>query len=65
MVGPAGLVLIGAAALVVFGPKNLPEIGKAAGKTLHEFKKATQGIMDMDEPAKKEEKTEAKIDLDK
>ncbi len=35
------LVLILVLALVVFGPKKLPEIGKAMGKSLREFKKAT------------------------
>jgi len=49
MISPESLVLIGAVALVIFGPKKLPEIGKAAGKTLREFKKATQDIMDMDD----------------
>ncbi len=39
--------------LLLFGPKKLPELGKAAGKTLREFKQATQGIMDDDAPPKK------------
>jgi sec-independent protein translocase protein TatA len=33
-------------ALLLFGPKKLPELGKAAGKTLKEFKNATKGIME-------------------
>lgn len=40
-------------ALLLFGPKKLPELGKAAGKTLREFKDATRGIMDDDKPADK------------
>lgn len=40
------LVLIIFFALLIFGPKKLPELGKAAGTTLREFKKATKGILD-------------------
>ena len=35
------LILILIIALVVFGPSKLPDIGKALGKSLNEFKKAT------------------------
>ena len=31
-------------ALLVFGPNKLPELGKAAGHTLREFKNAMNGI---------------------
>jgi sec-independent protein translocase protein TatA len=31
-------------ALVVFGPSKLPEIGKAVGKSLREFKSATTDV---------------------
>jgi len=34
------LVLILVIALVVFGPGKLPEVGKAVGKSLNEFKRA-------------------------
>lgn len=37
-IGVPGLILILIIALVIFGPKKLPEIGKAAGQTLREFK---------------------------
>ncbi|MCC3357258.1 twin-arginine translocase TatA/TatE family subunit [Bacillus sp. REN16] len=40
------ILLIVFFALIVFGPKKLPELGKAAGTTLREFKKATKGILD-------------------
>jgi len=42
--GPLGfpeLLLIFIVALIVFGPRRLPEIGKTLGKALGEFKKAT------------------------
>lgn len=38
------LILILGIALVVFGPAKLPEIGKALGKSLREFKSATNNI---------------------
>ena len=35
------LILIFIVALIVFGPKRLPEIGRTIGKAMGEFKKAT------------------------
>ncbi|MEH7386991.1 twin-arginine translocase TatA/TatE family subunit [Bacillus sp. JJ1521] len=43
------IILIVFFALLVFGPKKLPELGKAAGTTLREFKKATKGILEDDD----------------
>jgi sec-independent protein translocase protein TatA len=37
------LILIGAAALLVFGPKRLPELAKGLGKGIRDFKKALEG----------------------
>lgn len=51
-IGPTSLVILGVVALLIFGPKKLPELGKAMGSTLREFKKGTQGIMDDDDDAK-------------
>ena len=45
-VGVPELILILVVALVVFGPGKLPEIGSSLGKTIREFRKATQGISD-------------------
>ena len=45
-VGPAEVIVILLIALLVFGPKRLPEIGKTVGKGLREFRKATQDIKD-------------------
>ena len=33
-------------ALLVFGPKKLPEIGRSIGKAVREFKKSTEEIKD-------------------
>jgi TatA/E family protein of Tat protein translocase len=35
------LILIGSVALIVFGPRKLPQIAKTVGKAMNEFKKAT------------------------
>lgn len=44
-IGIPGLILIVVLALIIFGPNKLPELGKAAGQTLREFKKSTNDIM--------------------
>lgn len=41
--GTQELFLILIIALVIFGPKKLPEIGKAIGKSINEFKGAVSG----------------------
>jgi len=42
--GVPELILIFIVALLVFGPKRLPEIGKTLGKALGEFKRATDDL---------------------
>ncbi|QGH37000.1 twin-arginine translocase TatA/TatE family subunit [Gracilibacillus salitolerans] len=44
-IGFPGLILILLIALIIFGPSKLPEIGKAVGHSLREFKKATNDLM--------------------
>lgn len=48
-IGIPGLILLLVVALLIFGPSKLPEIGKAAGNSLKEFKNATKGIIDDEE----------------
>jgi TatA/E family protein of Tat protein translocase len=43
-IGPAELILIFVIALLVFGPKKLPEIGRSVGKALREFKRTSDEI---------------------
>ncbi|ADH98738.1 twin-arginine translocase TatA/TatE family subunit [Salisediminibacterium selenitireducens] len=50
-IGIPGLVLILVIALIIFGPSKLPEMGKAVGQTLKEFKKSTKELTeDVSEP---------------
>ncbi len=40
---PMHLLVIFVVALLIFGPKNLPAIGKGLGESIREFKKAING----------------------
>jgi len=47
--GPFGateLIIILVLALIIFGPGKLPDVGRAIGKSLREFKRASSGIED-------------------
>jgi sec-independent protein translocase protein TatA len=57
-IGIPGLILLLVLALIIFGPSKLPEIGRAFGTTLKEFKKATRELVNGDDSqTKTEEKT--------
>lgn len=43
-IGLPELLIIGAIALIVFGPNKLPELAKALGRAMREFKKATDEV---------------------
>lgn len=52
-IGFPGLILILIIALIIFGPKKLPEIGRSFGQTLKEFKKSANGLTEDTEEEKK------------
>jgi TatA/E family protein of Tat protein translocase len=43
-VGPQEMIVIFLVALVLFGPKKLPELGKTIGKALTEFRRASSDL---------------------
>ncbi len=47
-VGPMELIVILAIALIVLGPKKLPEVGRSIGKGMREFKDSVTGKDDED-----------------
>jgi sec-independent protein translocase protein TatA len=64
-IGPMELIIVLVIALIVLGPKKLPEVGRSVGKGMREFKDSLNGITDdddedEDEPERIREKTAAK-----
>jgi sec-independent protein translocase protein TatA len=51
-IGTMEIILVLIVALIVFGPKKLPELGKSLGKGINEFKGSVTG--GTDEPARVE-----------
>lgn len=45
-IGFPEMIFIFVIALLVFGPKRLPELGRSLGKGMAEFRRATSGIKD-------------------
>lgn len=45
-IGATELIVILVLALIIFGPGKLPEVGKAIGRSIREFKKAQSGLED-------------------
>lgn len=43
-IGPTEIIVIFLIVLVIFGPRRLPEMGKAIGKAIREFKNAGREI---------------------
>lgn len=47
--GPTELLIILGVVLLIFGPSRLPEIGRAIGRGIREFRSAAQEIEDIDQ----------------
>ncbi|MDA8234019.1 MAG: twin-arginine translocase TatA/TatE family subunit [Clostridia bacterium] len=43
-IGPTEILVVLAVALLIFGPGKLPEVGKALGRTINEFKRASRDV---------------------
>ncbi|MBS1889572.1 MAG: twin-arginine translocase TatA/TatE family subunit [Actinobacteria bacterium] len=50
-IGPLELAIVAIVALLVFGPKRLPEAGRGLGRSMREFKAGISG--DSEKPAAK------------
>ena len=62
-IGPQELIIVLIIVLVIFGPKNLPKLGKMFGKTMNNFKKGMEESEDEDATtATAETKTEEKAE---
>ncbi|WP_219833933.1 twin-arginine translocase TatA/TatE family subunit [Paenibacillus sp. R14(2021)] len=55
-IGVTGFLLIALVALLLFGPNKLPELGRAFGRTLKEFKAGAKDIMEDEDRDRKEAK---------
>lgn len=63
-VGMQELVIILVLVLILFGPRRLPEIGRAIGKAVRELKRTTQDFqeaIEQEPPEKIREKVEKKL----
>ncbi|MFG6117563.1 twin-arginine translocase TatA/TatE family subunit [Thalassobacillus devorans] len=58
-IGIPGLILVLVIALIIFGPSKLPEIGRAFGSTLKEFKNATNDLVNGEDNSKEKQQLKA------
>jgi sec-independent protein translocase protein TatA len=49
-IGPMELVVVLVIALLVLGPKRLPDVGRSVGRGMREFKRSLAGDEDVHEP---------------
>ncbi len=56
-IGTQELIIILVIALLIFGPKKLPELARSTGKAINEFRKASSGVLDEEEEKKESKET--------
>ncbi|WP_080836812.1 twin-arginine translocase TatA/TatE family subunit [Cohnella massiliensis] len=55
-IGVTGIILLVAIALLLFGPKKLPELGRAVGTTIREFRSGSKALLaETDKPSDRDE----------
>jgi sec-independent protein translocase protein TatA len=65
-IGMPELIIIFVIALIIFGPKKLPELGRSLGRSLNEFKRASNELKNtLEEEVRIEEQREQKAAADK
>jgi sec-independent protein translocase protein TatA len=63
-IGMPEMVIILVIALIIFGPRKLPELGRSLGKSINEFKKASNELRStLEEEIRVEEKKELKAQV--
>jgi len=63
-IGMPELIIILVIALIIFGPRKLPELGKSLGRSLNEFKKAStdlQNTLEQEIKIEEQKETAAKV----
>jgi sec-independent protein translocase protein TatA len=64
-IGMPELVIILVIALIIFGPRKLPELGRSLGRSLGEFKKASNELRStLEEEVRVEEQKEARAKME-
>ena len=61
-IGPQEFIIVLIIVLVIFGPKNLPKLGKMFGKTMKNFKEGMDDVDENGETKTAETKTEEKAE---
>lgn len=56
-IGVSGVIIIAVVALLLFGPTKLPQLGRAFGTTIKEFRQGTKGLLE-EETATEKQKSE-------
>ena len=63
-IGMPEMIIILVIALIIFGPRKLPELGKSLGRSLNEFKRASNELRNtLEEEIKVEERKEQKAQI--
>jgi TatA/E family protein of Tat protein translocase len=58
-IGMPELIIIMVIALIIFGPRKLPELGKSLGRSINEFKRASSDLQNtLEQEIKLEEQKE-------
>src|SRR5437867_8367253 len=64
-IGMPELIIMFVIALIIFGPRKLPELGRSLGKSLAEFKRASNDLRNTLEEEIRLEETKTKLDEQK
>jgi sec-independent protein translocase protein TatA len=64
-IGMPEMIIILVIALIIFGPRKLPELGRSLGRSINEFKKASNELRStLEEEIKVEERKEQRAQVD-